>query len=73
MFKLSYFFHIFLGSKKIVKLIKDAPGRLFHQYVLLSVTQCYVRLFKRTIKASDLRFAAKCRHWLHLEVFYFRF
>ena len=32
-----------------------------------------VRLFVRTIKASDLEFAAKCRHQLPLDVLYFRF
>ena len=32
-----------------------------------------VRLFERTIKASNLRLAAKCRHQLPLEVFYFIF
>ena len=36
--------------------------KLFHQYVCLSVAHFCVQLFERTIKASDFRFAAKCRH-----------
>ena len=39
----------------------------------LSVAQFCIRLFERTIKASDLRFALKCRNQLPLEVLYFRF
>ena len=38
------------------------PGQLFQKYVYLSVAQFCVWLFEITIKASDLWFAAKCRH-----------
>ena len=39
----------------------------------LSVAQFFVRFYERTIKASDMRFAEKCRHQLAPEVFYFKF
>jgi len=62
--KLSYAKHLayFLRSKKLAKLITNVTGRLFQLYVCLSVAQYCIRLFKRTIKASDLPPAAKCRH-----------
>ena len=41
--------------------------------VCLSMAQFSVRLFETTIRAGDLRFAAKCRHQLPLEVLYFGF
>ena len=58
----------------IAKLIQNFTGQIISSVCLsefcLSVAQFCVRLYEITIKASDLRFAAKCRHQLPPEVLF---
>ena len=67
-FKLSY---IFLAKQEISEAYTNIPAKthvnyfismFVHLFVCRSVAHFCVRLFERTIKASDFRFAAKCRH-----------
>ena len=53
-----------MRGKKLAKLIKNVPAIISIDYFnsCMSVAQFCARLFERTIKASDLWFAAKCRH-----------
>ena len=62
--KLSY---IFLAKQEIYEAYTNVPVKTHVIYfismsVCRSVAHFCVRLFERTIKASDFRFAAKCRH-----------
>ena len=62
--KLSY---IFLAKQEISETYTNVPAKTHVDYfismsVCCSVAQFCVRKFVRTIKASDVRLAAKCRH-----------
>ena len=65
LFKLSYIFH---AKQENSKAYTNVPAKTHLYYFIsmcvriLSVAQICVRLYERTIKASDTRFAAKCRH-----------
>ena len=62
--KLSYVFH---AKQEISDAYTNVPAKMHVDYfismsVCRSVAQFRVRKCERTIKASDLRFATKCRH-----------
>ena len=69
--------HIFLAKQENSEAYTNVPAKTHVYYFIsmsvrilsfclsefcLSVAQFCVRLYERTIKASDFRFAAKCRH-----------
>ena len=65
---------IFIAKEAISEAYTKVPAKTYVDYIIsmsvcLSVAQFCVWLFERTIKASNLRFAARCRLLLPLEVF----